>query len=49
MPGGARTLPILGGQPVLDFPNTVDDPLGPAPLDLIADNPGRRSRGLDVG
>ena len=38
-PPGIRPLPVLGGHVALDFANTVDDPLGPARWDHVADYP----------
>jgi predicted RNA-binding Zn ribbon-like protein len=38
-PPGIRPLPVLGGHLALDFANTVDDPLGPARWDHVADYP----------
>ncbi|MGY1772622.1 CGNR zinc finger domain-containing protein [Blastococcus sp. SYSU D00813] len=35
-----RPLPVLGGHLALDFANTVDDPLGPARHDHVADAAG---------
>ncbi|MGY1739731.1 MULTISPECIES: CGNR zinc finger domain-containing protein [unclassified Blastococcus] len=35
-----RSLPVVGGHLALDFANTVDDPLGPARHDHVADPAG---------
>ncbi|TCO33504.1 putative RNA-binding Zn ribbon-like protein [Kribbella steppae] len=37
LPDGIRDLPVVAGDLALDFANTVDDPLGPARHDHIAD------------
>ena len=46
---GDPELPIVGGNLILDFANTVDDPYGPQPFDYVADYRGLMAWSQRIG